>query len=42
MDTREDEIRKLNEKLAAIKGNDAISRARRAAIQRQIWKLMEA
>ncbi len=37
----EEQIEKLKAKLKKIKGNDAISRSRRAAIQRQIWELMQ-
>lgn len=37
----EEQIAKLQAKLKKIKGNDPISRSRRAAIQRQIWELQE-
>ncbi len=37
----QEQIEKLKAKLKKIKGNDAISRSRRAAIQRQIWELMQ-
>lgn len=36
----EEQIIKLRAKLKKIKGNDPISRSRRAAIQKQIWDLM--
>lgn len=35
-----DEITRLNQKLAKIKGNDAISRARKAALLKAIFELM--
>lgn len=34
-----EQITKLKAKLKKIRGNDAISRSRRAVIQRQIWEL---
>lgn len=37
----EEQIAKLRAKIKKIRGNDAISRSRRAAIQRQIWELMQ-
>ena len=37
-----EQIEKLRAKLAAIKGSDAISRARRQAILREIWRLEAA
>ena len=39
MTPKEQEIRRLEELLASIRGNSPISRARRTAIQRQIWAL---
>lgn len=36
-----DEIKRLNNKLKKIKGNDPISRARRAAILLAIFELMQ-
>ena len=38
----EEQIIRLKNKLAKIKGNDPVSRSRRAAIQRQIWELQQA
>lgn len=35
----DEQIRRLNEKLAKIKGNDPVSRARKAAIMREICRL---
>lgn len=35
----EDEIRRLNERLRKIRGNDPISRARKAAIMEAICKI---
>lgn len=40
MDPRE-EIRRLNQKLKKIKGNDPISRARKAAILKAIYDLQQ-
>lgn len=37
-----DQIERLKERLATIRGTDPISKARRAAIQRQIWALEAA
>lgn len=37
----QEQIDRLKAKLKKIKGNDAVSRTRRAAIQRQIWELMQ-
>ena len=37
-----DQIEKLRAKLAAIKGSDPISRTRRQAILKEIWRLESA
>ena len=37
-----EQIARLNKKLAKIKGDDPISRARKAALLKEICKLMEA
>lgn len=39
--TPQEEIRRLTKKLQAIKGNDPISRARKAALLRAIERLMQ-
>lgn len=36
----DEQIRRLNQKLAKIKGNDPISRARKAALLKAIFDLM--
>jgi hypothetical protein len=36
----EEQIRRLNQKLAKIKGNDPVSRARKAALIRALFELL--
>lgn len=38
---KEEEIKRLNKKLKAIKGNDPISRARKAALLRSLTELQQ-
>lgn len=38
---KEEEIKRLNKKLKAIKGNDPISRARKAALLLAIYQLQQ-
>ena len=38
-DLMDEQIRRLNQKLSKIKGNDAISRARKAALLKAIFEL---